>query len=76
MSVDRLLIVRPGLWFVSLALLALALAGPASEQTKIAVSEQCGRPTSEYTIRVGDRRDRPGLLLLDRQRGSLSGELS
>lgn len=30
------------------------LACPAWAQTKIAISEQCGRPTSEYTIQVGD----------------------
>ena len=39
-------------WAVALAILVLASA--ASAQTKISVAEQCGRPTSEYTIPVGD----------------------
>jgi hypothetical protein len=30
------------------------LAGSARAQTKISISEQCGRPTSEYTIPLGD----------------------
>jgi hypothetical protein len=30
------------------------IAHPARAQTKIVISEQCGRPTSEYTIQVGD----------------------
>jgi hypothetical protein len=39
-------------WAVAWAI--LWVAGAASAQTKISVAEQCGRPTSEYTIPVGD----------------------
>jgi len=39
---------------VLIGLAALSLAGVASAQTKITISEQCTRPTAEYTIPVGD----------------------
>ncbi len=43
------------LWAVTVAILATLLAaGVAQAQTRISVSEQCGRPTAEYTIQVGD----------------------
>jgi len=35
-------------------LAALLVAAGASAQTKITISEQCSRPTAEYTIPVGD----------------------
>jgi hypothetical protein len=35
-------------------LAALSLASGASAQTRIDLKEQCGRPTAEYTIQVGD----------------------
>lgn len=43
--------------FTRIAALSLAItliAGTAWAQTKIVIKEQCGRPTSEYTIPVGD----------------------
>jgi hypothetical protein len=43
---------RIHLWLVWLA--AFSLATRASAQTKITMSEQCSRPTAEYTIQVGD----------------------
>jgi hypothetical protein len=33
---------------------ALLLAVPAAAQTKLEIKEQCGRPTAEYTLQVGD----------------------
>jgi len=49
MRVDRVLVLLSGLLLGN-----AALAGLASAQTKISISEQCGRPNPEYTIQVGD----------------------
>jgi hypothetical protein len=49
MRINRAVVMLAGL-----ALSGVAFAGRAAAQAKIAISEQCGRPTPEYSIQLGD----------------------